>query len=123
MAAAVSPADPVHGIPGSRQRQHVSERASHCEAVSRRRDQLGTRGWKDADLSSVGFVATSVHRPRASRLASRDFPERRHAIRQRGDRVYRADYSEGLVLFQRGVALSTTGHAAGVATAMLLAAL
>ena len=64
----------LHRIHGARSGQHLSRFAADCEEISRGRDQLGIGRREIANLSAVGLLATSLHRPASHRLVPRHFP-------------------------------------------------
>ena len=57
VAAALSTPDPLHGIHGARQREHLPGLTPSREEIQSGCDQLGLRGGKDADLPAMGFMA------------------------------------------------------------------
>ena len=86
VAAAVQASDPLHGVHGAAERQHVRRHPADREEVQGGGVQLGLRRGQDADVAAVGFVAEAVRRRSpAGRCGSTTFSSRtaRRTVRRK----------------------------------------
>src|SRR5208283_1854774 len=88
MASAVSPADPLHGIHGAREWQHVPGNSAAGEKISCCGIQLGSGGRKDANIFSMGLLGEAVHGPPAPAVAPRYLPNGRKTVPRGGDGIH-----------------------------------
>jgi hypothetical protein len=80
MAPAIPSPDPVHGVHGTWQRQHVPGLAAGRPEVQGGGHQLGVRRRKDADLPALGLVAEPLRQSGTHGMVPRDLQAGRHAV-------------------------------------------